>query len=213
MRRRSRAVLPWMILATLAAGCGGGSAPRAAKPTPTPAPLQGLAPPPASEPNAGPGTPGRATLQFLRYVQVGAVPPALLSYEEDVRRQVDIADLAGGVLSAHDILSTTQLQVLSSERLADGALVLVEGRTPGAAPRTWAFTLRRRGADWKITYDTLMEERLRAYVIGSTQEGIKPGAKPSVTAIRRGNSVGSAFRTATLSAAAARTGADAAPTP
>src|SRR5688572_22469264 len=176
--RAAVALLPLLAAIALTA-CGGSSSTDEKKPAAVASAAQtpGLEPPSTYATNARKGTAGSATLNYLRYVQIGAIPPALLFYDGKVRKLVGINHLAGAMLAERAVLSPMKLSVRASEALPTGTLVIVEGKTSGAPATTWSFILRRRGSRWRIAYDTLMEEQLRPWVIASTQDSIDPKSK------------------------------------
>jgi hypothetical protein len=168
-------------------GCGGDDKPDAAKPATTaasaaqpgtPASGAGTATPASKPELVAAGTAGAAVLEFWRYMQVGAVPAAVLAYTPAVRRAVGVTTLAGAVAAQRGNVRDINPVVVSADRTAAGTLVIVRGRAaePGSAPLEASYTLRRTGGRWLIAFDTLADAAIRDYVLASVQGSIDPRA-------------------------------------
>jgi hypothetical protein len=206
--RRHWPAPPWpgsaavvLITASFVVGCGGGKADverPAAGATSTPAAATSSST--ATAPGAGPsqpdgrvgkGSPGEIVLRLGRYLQLGAVPAAVLLYDERARAAVGVAPLAGALEMETRLFQGATLRIWSTEKTDAGTLVSLRASAASGSPRTYAYLMKRRAGGWSIAYDELTDRSIRAFVAGS--ERTSPRA--AVDADR----VASKFRNSALS--------------
>jgi hypothetical protein len=109
------------------------------------------------------GSPGRTVISLWRYIQLGAVPAAVLSYDPRVRDRVGTELLAGALINQQRLLGTFSPKIASDERAPGGRLLVVSARSRQGVSQDYAYILRQRGRTWYVMYDTLLDEALRNY--------------------------------------------------
>jgi hypothetical protein len=151
-----------LIGAALLGGCtAGDDEPTAQAPAPAPAQDPGIPKQPEDAGLAREGTSGKAVLETFRFIQLGAIPPAVLQYDPVVREQVGIPAFAGAVQNLGPQVTDSSASLESVETVRGGALALLRVTPRQGPPQTYSYFLRKRGGRWKVVYDTFMEGGLR----------------------------------------------------
>jgi len=131
------------------------------------------------------GSPGAAVLELWRYVQVGAIPAAVFSYDRRVRRGVGPAYLAGALQTQQPVAARLTPEVVLQDKTPRGTLVVVNATGEDVVSRQISYILRRDGKQWKILYDTLLEKAIPEYV----QQRAQPDLTPAQAAKERDRGV------------------------
>ncbi len=153
-----------LIAAGFLGGCNAGDdEPTAQAPAPagdSPIPEQ-----PEDSGLAQEGAPGRTVLETFRFIQLGAIPPAVLQYDSAVRDQVGLPALAGAVQNLRPQVAESSARLESVETAPGGQLAILRVTPPQGPSRIYSYLLRKRGDRWTVAYDTLMEVGLRSTAI------------------------------------------------
>lgn len=148
-----------------------------------------------------PGSPGRAVITFWKFVQVGAVPPAVLAYAPEVRRDVGAPSIAGALASQQGNLADTKPVVWQVRQTRAGPMVLVRAvRSEGSSP-DYAFLLRRRQGRYEVTYDSLTASALRSYVTQRRTDATGTSQRQAARAREQGELIAQQYRLAGLNEA------------
>lgn len=105
------------------------------------------------------GSPERAVLTLVRYLQLNSSSVALDAYHPRVLAEF-------GEETVAEALSSQQGGVIKSvskpmrEGTRKGVLVTLQSTVKGQEPIRYAFILRNTGGRWKIIYDTILEAGL-----------------------------------------------------
>ena len=194
--RARRATAATALLAALVAGCNGaGDDEKSSKKADTTA--AGAAR--GESALARRGSPGAAVLALWDYLQIGAVPAAVLSYDPSVRRAVGVADLAGALSDQEAEVRLHRPRVVSARRTPAGTLVVLEAKGPERRLK-YSYFLRRTRGEWRVVYDSLLHSGLKAYVAGRAQNDLTPAPEPSPAARAAGAEAASRFRAVAIGA-------------
>ncbi len=151
------------LIATLSlGGCNDGDDEPTAQ-APAPAPVEDSAIPKQTEDSAleGEGTPGGTVLETFRFIQLGAIPPAVLQYDSGVREQVGLPAFAGAVQFLQPQVAESSARLESVEAVRGGQLAILSVTSPKGSSQTYSYVLRKRGGRWNVVYDTFMAGGLR----------------------------------------------------
>jgi hypothetical protein len=107
------------------------------------------------------GTPGRTVLETFRFIQLGAIPPAVLQYDSGVREQVGLPAFAGAVQFLQPQVAESSARLESVEATRGGQLAILSVTPPKGPSQTYSYVLRKRGGRWNVVYDTFMAGGLR----------------------------------------------------
>ncbi len=144
------------LIATVSlGGCNDGDDEPTAQ-APAPAPVEGSVTPEQRE-----GTPGRTVLETFRFIQLGAIPPAVLQYDSGVREQVGLPAFAGAVQYLQPLVADSSARLESVEAARGGQLAILSVTPPKGPSQTYSYVLRKRGGRWNVVYDTFMAGGLR----------------------------------------------------
>lgn len=108
------------------------------------------------------GSPGAAVLVFWRYLQLGAVIPAIELFDPKVTAAVGLPLLTGALAAVQPQLAPHRPIVLGDEPTAAGHLLTVL-TTGEAVPARYSFLAKRTQGRWRLEYDTLTAAALREY--------------------------------------------------
>jgi hypothetical protein len=87
--------------------------------------------------------------------------------------------------------------VRAVKRTSTGTIVVVALRRRGQPKSRYSFTLRKRGGEWLIAYDSLIDDAIRASATARAQSRLTPNsARTSPQAAAAGIRASSAFRAA-----------------
>jgi hypothetical protein len=108
-------------------------------------------------------SPQRAVMETLFWAQWGSTPNVLSMYDPRVRRSLGVnAASAYAFLRAQ--LVTSYPRVVAARKGRAGTFVGVEMFSKNTPVRRESFLLEKRGGDWRIVYDTLLDRALVAYI-------------------------------------------------
>ncbi len=151
-----------LIAAGFLGGCNAGDdEPTAQAPAPAPAGDSPLREQPEDSSLAQEGAPGETVLETFRFIQLGAIPPAVLQYDPGVRKQVGLPAFAGAVQYLQPQVAESSARLESVEATPGGQLAILRVTPPTGPPQTYSYVLRKRGGRWNVVYDTFMAGGLR----------------------------------------------------
>ncbi len=157
-------------------GCNDGDEPTAQAPAPAPAEDRAIPKQPEDSGLAREGAPGRTVLETFRFIQLGAIPPAVLQYTSAVREKVGLPALASAVQSLQAPVADSSARLESVETAPGGQLVILRV-TPRQGPsQTHSYLLRKQGDRWMVAYDTLLELGLRNAVTSQSSQAFGAAA-------------------------------------
>jgi hypothetical protein len=146
-----------------------------------------------------PGSPGAAVLDLWRYLQMGAVPVAMLSIDQKAQASVGEAILAGAMASVQGDLKSTKAYVTGTEQTPAGTLVRVAATRPDGGLSTDVFLLRQRGGKWKVVYDTLLTDAIRIHAESlADNRSVPAGKDPSARAVAAGLAATDRYRASAI---------------
>jgi hypothetical protein len=141
-------------------------------------------------PRPQPQIPKDAVLLLWRDLRHGSLLTAMDAYDADVVRFLGTQRLLGALALVKARLGTLTAQITGLERSPLGSLVFYRVVNEGKLHGRGSYLLRRRGAEWKVTYDSELREAVASYVQRQLQTEIDPKATLlSPQAVRRGDRV------------------------
>jgi hypothetical protein len=151
-----------------------------------------------------PSSPASTVRRLWRYMQRGALLPAVLVYHPALREAVGDRDFAAVVAAQQVALAGIRPRVIDVEETAAGRLITVEAIPQTGDATRYSYVLRRDPQGWVIVYDTLMADAIGRVITSRVQSSIDPNAStPAARAVDTGNRVADAFREAALQASEA----------
>lgn len=153
---------------------------------------------------SNPESPASTVRRLWRYMQRGALLPAILFYHPEVRNTIGDRDF-GAVIAAQQLaLAGVRPHVTQAEEIDVGWLITVEGVPQTGEATRYTYLLQRDPQGWVVLYDTLMAEAITGVITSRIQAGIDPNAATAAPrAVETGNRVADAFREAALRASQA----------
>jgi hypothetical protein len=116
-----------------------------------------------------PGSPQRTVARAWFYAQWGSPANVLRCYDDRVLSVVGRKAIAGAYAQQRTTMIDARPEFALGASNANGALVTVLLSSTGDPPRPESYLLRRRGASWRIVYDSFLEPALAAYITSDRQ--------------------------------------------
>jgi hypothetical protein len=106
----------------------------------------------------------RAVIELLFWAQWGSTPNLVAAYDPVVREALSTSWIGGAYAMRRPAIAVAQPKVERVEKTDLGTVVTLRVLSRAAPPALHSFTLRRRGAYWRVVHDTFLEDALAAYV-------------------------------------------------
>jgi hypothetical protein len=109
--------------------------------------------------------PARAVMRFWYLAQWGGIPDAIGMYDPHVVAAVGEKDFAGGISYWRSTFIAGEPRIVDVSRSpGQTAFVTVRVHYKNARPASYSYTLERSNGRWTITFDTLLENAIAAFV-------------------------------------------------
>jgi hypothetical protein len=136
------------------------------------------------------GSPDKALMELLFWTQWGNLPSVVDAYDPRIVAAMGVSGITGAYSWLRPQVSTSKARVIQRRRHGSTVFLGVEFLTKDGPVRE-SFLLRRRGGQWRILYDTLLERALKGY----TETRVSGGAlKPGHAAVRAGERAAQRYR-------------------
>jgi hypothetical protein len=120
----------------------------------------------------------RATIFMLwRRMQQGVTPLASNLYAQRVQEGLGLPAVQGGLLAQTSFFDGYAPRVSHSEPTSLGPLLTVVATAPAQQPVHASYLLVREGSEWRITFDTVLEQGLDAYARWNARQSTDPSRR------------------------------------
>ncbi len=111
------------------------------------------------------GSAEAAVMQLLFWTQWGNLPSIVDAYDPRVVRRLGVSNLTGAYSWLRPQIASSKAQLLLVRRRGTTRFVGIELLSKDADPTRESFLLRRSEGEWRILYDSLLEQALKAHTV------------------------------------------------